>query len=193
MRFFPDKKKKNSELFQDDYSLWQFLKYGNPNSLKELYFRYYNELYQYGLRITNNPSITKEAIQDLFVYIWEKHATLNDVRCVKSYLFRSFRNSLLKQDTTKLSFIEDYELVEKSFCDVSKEGLIMNNENNEELKTRVQKSLNKLSKNQKEIILLKFFHKLSYFEIAELLDIEYQSVRNSISRAFKVLRKHIEK
>ena len=150
MHFFPDKKNKNTESVQDDHYLWQCLKYGNSDSLKELYFRYYNELFQYGLKITNNPSNTKEAIQDLFVYIWEKHTTLNDVRCVKSYLFRSFRNRLIKQDTLKLSFIENYESVDKSFCGFSKEDLIINDENNEELKKRVQNSLNKLSKNQKE-------------------------------------------
>ncbi len=192
MVFFSNKNRRGSESVQDDYSLWQNLKNGSADSLKSLHYRYYNELYQYGLRITNNPAMAKEAIQDLFVYIWEKHSTLNTVKSIKPYIFKSFRNRLIKKRASKILYIDNLDNLEKTFFDFSIEDFIIGNENDKELKERVKNLLNKLSKNQKEVILLKFYHNLTYREIAELLNIEYQSVRNSVSRAFKILRKHIE-
>ncbi len=192
MTLFSDKYRRNRESVSDDYSLWQNLKNGSADSLKILHYKYYNELYQYGLRISNNSAITKETIQDLFVYIWEKQSSLSNVKNIKAYIFKSFRNRLIKNETNKISYSNNFDNLEKSFYDFSKEDLIIDNENDKEVKERVKNSINKLSKNQKEIILLKFYHNLSYHEIAELLNIEYQSVRNCVSRAFKVLRKNIE-
>ena len=51
-------------------------------------------------------------------------------------------------------------------------------------------SLNNLSPRQYEAIVLRFYNKLSYLEIAEVMDVNEQSVRNLIQRGIESLRQH---
>jgi RNA polymerase sigma factor (sigma-70 family) len=50
--------------------------------------------------------------------------------------------------------------------------------------------LNNLSPRQYEAIVLRFYNKLSYLEIAEVMDVTEQSVRNLIQRGIESLRQH---
>jgi len=50
------------------------------------------------------------------------------------------------------------------------------------------KALNNLSPRQREILLLKFFNKLDYQAISDILDINYQSVINHVRRSMLKLR-----
>lgn len=186
------KKDNTSVPEMDDVSLWKNFISGDTEALKELHYRFYSELFHYGLSINSNTLLVKEAIQDLFVYLWEKHCSLNNVQNIKSYLFRSFRNRLINISKNKLPTIEELDLVEKTYHEHSFEDLLVKNETDLEQKQKVQQLLNSLSDNQREIVFLKFYNNLSYHEIADILDMEYQSVRNSIYRAFKALRKKLE-
>src|SRR5699024_8657180 len=49
-------------------------------------------------------------------------------------------------------------------------------------------ALNHLNSRQKETLVLRYYHGLTNAEIADIMDINRQSVRNNLSRAIKSLR-----
>ncbi len=49
--------------------------------------------------------------------------------------------------------------------------------------------MDKLSARQREIIYLRFYHNMSYEEISDVMQINYQVCRNLLSQAIKSLRK----
>ena len=61
-------------------------------------------------------------------------------------------------------------------------------EMSEEQSIRLKSAWGKLTDKQKEILYLRFYQGLEYEQIAEVLDIKYQSLRNAVSRAIKSLR-----
>ena len=66
--------------------LWQKIKEGDKNAFNQLFKCYYTDLKAYGIKIAGQEAFAKEAIQLLFVKIWEKRATLKEVTSIKSYL-----------------------------------------------------------------------------------------------------------
>ena len=52
--------------------------------------------------------------------------------------------------------------------------------------------LNELSTRQREVIYLKYYSALSTKEISEVMNISYQSVQNTLQKAFTKLRTHVE-
>ncbi len=56
----------------------------------------------------------------------------------------------------------------------------------------VAKILNNLSKREREVIYLKYYSGLRTKEISEVMDISYQSVLNTLQKAFVKLRKTVE-
>jgi RNA polymerase sigma-70 factor (ECF subfamily) len=50
-------------------------------------------------------------------------------------------------------------------------------------------AIDQLSNRQKEIIYLKFYQNLSYEEVSEIMNINYQVARNLLHQAIKAMRK----
>ena len=66
--------------------------------------------------------------------------------------------------------------------------VIIAQELNEEQAAQLKRAFDKLSAKQKEILYLRFYQGLDYEQIADVLDMKYQSLRNAVSRAIKNLR-----
>ncbi len=56
-------------------------------------------------------------------------------------------------------------------------------------KEQIARALTLLSDRQREVLYLKYFEEIEYKQIAEILGINYQSVRNTASAGLKALRK----
>lgn len=66
--------------------------------------------------------------------------------------------------------------------------MIIAQELNQEQAAQLKRAFDKLTAKQKEILYLRFYQGLDYEQIAEVLDMKYQSLRNAVSRAIKNLR-----
>lgn len=170
-------------------TLWKKIKSGDEVSFSLIFKFYYPTLYTYGVKLTPVPDLVRDQIQDLFINIWESRETLGDVTNIKAYLFVSLRRRLFAR---KKGNLEVNQLDEMSEYD--NQTLVF--ENNEfidrefissNLKDQLVTNLNKLPVNQREIIFLKFFHQLTYREIAAIIDIKEQSVKNSMPKILQKL------
>lgn len=135
--------------------------------------------------------MVEDAIHDLFTELWNRNGRLPNLSNVKFYLFKALRNKLLKQIGYPRNLSLE-ELPEHAFpLTVSSETHLIKDEESIELRTRLQHALEQLTTHQREILYLKFNEGLSYAEIAEITQINYQSVVNIVYRAMNTLRNHM--
>ncbi len=82
---------------KSDLQLWNEIRKGNPDALSKLFYRFYEDLFFYGTRLTCNNAHIADTIQDIFLKIWELKNKNSNVTYVKAYIFKIFRNKLLKE------------------------------------------------------------------------------------------------
>ncbi len=174
----------------EDSFLWKKFRSGDKAAIEEIYFSHYEKLIRYGLKFTNNYHLLEDCIQDLFVYIIENVASLGQTDNITFYLFKSLRR-LLSKALNSNKFEIDYKLALKELDD-SKNYYFEKTKNNQLDVTKIFKILNDLPERQKEIIYLKYCNELSNQEIAEILEIKNQTVRNLLYRGLKSIKGKID-
>ena len=173
----------------DDKTLWDNLRAGNKNAFNDLFRKFYSELFYYGVKITPNADLVEECIQEVFIRIWETRLNLSDVKNIKSYLLISLRRLvLLKKEKEKKYSKLDIDSAEKYSFLFEENEFEKHKEIQEEVRTVLLDAINLLTKKQRELIMLFFFHELSYPDIAQVMDISVPSVRNLMYRTLVRLR-----
>jgi RNA polymerase sigma factor (sigma-70 family) len=172
-------------LVADETKIWRRLLNGDQDALAFFYEKYADLLLKYGLSVNYNREVVRDAVQELFIQIWNRRENLTVPDSVKYYLMVSLRRMILKDVRTALlatdTFSDDsfsYRYHERHFAE----------EKEEDLHCKLQEALRLLPARQQEVIFLRFFEKLSYEEITSVTGLDYQILRNTIYRAIKTLR-----
>lgn len=71
------------------------LKEENSQAIKELFTSMFSPLCAYGSRYITDPNDVKDMVQEVFVALWEKRNTFEQLAEIKSYLYASVRNNCL--------------------------------------------------------------------------------------------------
>lgn len=180
---------KTNNIAEASRLLWKSFKKGNQQAFSQLFKSYYNDLYYYGIKLIGQEEIVKDELQDFFTELWERRTYLSEISHVKAYLIKSFRRKLLKTITkNRKSPVINAEFKDDSGFELSIEELIIQDENRNRDSEKLKDLLRKLNQSQREIIYLKFYNNLDYKDIAEITGLKYQSVRNSMHKALKLLR-----
>ena len=168
--------------------LWQSMLHGDESAFTQLYQSYSYRLLAYGSKIAFDENTVKDAIQDVFVRLWKNRNTISPVQNVRVYLFKSLRNRLYKM--LELAHKYEKEVTEDmtSTTIPSIEDAIILSELKKEQFLKLHYYLQNLPTHQREAIHLRFFQNLKITEIADLMDINKQSVSNSIFRGLATLR-----
>ena len=188
-------KTKTNALAKDPFTdevLWNSFKKGNELALSILYKKYIQLLYSYGLHTIRDHDIVMDCLQDLFSGFWQKRESISSVQSVKSYLFKSFRRSLIhriveqRKHSAPLPDNESFEFMP------SIESVLIEDEIRAEQTDRLKKCIQSLTKGQREVIYLKFYNELSYQEIAEITELQIDSVYNLVSKTIELLRRKLQ-
>ena len=174
-------------------SIWHLFVEGDVNAFSTLFKTYYSQLHSYGLKISSNPALTEDCLQTFFVYLYDNRKNLGTITHIKSYLFVSFRRALLKYLKKERKITSYDEVFENSTVfEFSPEELMVEQEFTKVRVRTLTQLLNNLSARERESIYLKYYSGLSTNEIADVMSISYQSVLNTLQKAFTKLRTHIE-
>jgi len=168
-----------------DIELWNAFKQGDKQAFADLFKRYYALLIRYGLKIHPELATLEDRIQELFVELWQSRSAM-EVTSVKAYLLRALKYKLIRLHKKRYSSsqIEDDVLFE-----LSHEDMMINSEEDRRKAIRITEAIKQLPNRQKEIIYLKLYQQLTYEELEEVMQINYQAARNLYYQAVKSLRK----
>lgn len=175
----------------EDDVLWTSMRSGNKSAFEELYRRYFQVLFSYGKRVTQDEDLVNDAIQDLFVDLWRTRNSLSQAQSVRFYLFSSLRRKIhraIKQDHLNS---EDLEAISEEFLPTqsSPETSFSNSEEMFIKTEQLNSWLSQIPPRQNEALVLRYYHNLEYSEIASILNIKEQTARNLVQKALFVLRK----
>lgn len=76
--------------------LLQRLQQGDTGAYIALYDQYYPSLYTYILHFINIPELAEDALQEVFIKIWEIRERINPELSFSGYLYRITRNHVFK-------------------------------------------------------------------------------------------------
>ncbi|WP_335965400.1 sigma-70 family RNA polymerase sigma factor [Galbibacter sp. PAP.153] len=172
--------------------LWQDFQSGNEEAYAAIYEQNAAKLYSYGMKLLRDENIVKDAIQDLFVELWDAKGRLGKVQAITPYLLKSIRRKILHSATRerRTTTLEETDL----FIQVipSAEHNLVERQQYDRKRQEIREALAKLNKNQQEIIHLKYYCRISYQEIAEIMESDTKSVYNLMARTVKQLRKYLD-
>ena len=174
-----------------DKIIWNKLRSGDQKALEEIYRSYFSVLYDYGKKLSRDENTVEDCIQELFVELWNRRDKLSETDAIKPYLFVSLKRKIF-HTVKKLRKSTDTELEEKHFdVELSIDEILIAKETTSEQKSNLKAAFDELSDRQKEILYLKYYSEMDYEEITRIMDMNYQSARNLVSRAIQKLSKHL--
>jgi RNA polymerase sigma factor (sigma-70 family) len=149
---------------------------------------YFDVLYNYGMKIARNEDLVKDSIQDIFFRIWKNNVDFEKITYPKTYLLKALRRQILSALMLKINSSSHEAIDESVSIEFSPEDYLIQSQYEEEIRDYVVKALNKLPPKQKEAVYLRFFEEMEYEEIAEIMNINIQSVKNQVHRGLESLR-----
>jgi RNA polymerase sigma-70 factor (ECF subfamily) len=169
-----------------DITLWESFRKGDKEAFAALFRGHYEILFRFGSKFTGDTELLEDCIQELFIELWQAKSRA-PVLSVKAYLLKSLKYKLLKAFRKKektLSLADNGDIP----FEWSHESVLILQQENAEKKQKVLDALGRLSNRQKEIIYLKYYQNLSYEEVSEIMNINYQVARNLLYQAIKSLK-----
>jgi RNA polymerase sigma factor (sigma-70 family) len=182
--------KSKQTFITDDSILWSRLKVGDEKAFSVLFEKYYGSLIRYGNSFSKHTEKVQDCVQDVFTDVWLYKHSLNDNANVKAYLLSSVRKRIarLQKRDYVFSKITSADTIEFLF-DFSIEHQLIINESTADKVNQLNKLINLLPSRQKEALYLRYHQGLSVEQIAEMIDVNYQSANNLLHRALLNLRK----
>lgn len=173
----------------DDQIRWQQFLEGTQQALAEIFLRYHDDLFRYGLKLTGNKEMVKDCIQDLFLKLWKNRRNIKSIQAIKPYLFKSLRHHLVDSlELQRPSIAIDDDVLGSLQISYSHEDFIINEQVSEQSRQQVINAINKLPQRQREAIYLRYFEELDFETIAQIMEMNVQSVRNILQRGMQLMR-----
>jgi RNA polymerase sigma-70 factor (ECF subfamily) len=155
---------------------------GDRSAFAQLVDAYQSKLYNATYRITGSPADAMDATQDAFVKAYENLNTFDPSRRFFSWIYRIALNEALNIIDRRRG---DSELPDEIPGDRDDpEQACEANETSE----HIQKALMTLPKDQREVLVLRHFHGLSYEEIGDVVGISEKTVKSRLFTARRSLR-----
>ena len=174
-----------------DSEIWLRFLGGDDSAFEYIYNTHFDFLISVGRVYESDIDVVKDCIQELFTKLYIDRKKLPYCQNVKSYLSTSLRNKIFNykknKSNSQLEYIDD---IENSVLQLQ-EDLVDLSFTDEEISdsNKLLKIYNKLTDKQRQIIYLRLVEKLPYKDIAEYLNIESQSAKNSMARVLEKIKK----
>ena len=174
-----------------DTELGKKIRNGNEKAFREIYDRYHIQMYYIAKRYVKRSALAEDAVQDIFVKLWEKRETIDETKSVKGFLFTMLRNHVLnmlrdrKKDIVSMTDVDQSLLPSQR----STEDEILYKEYHEVL----EKGMAELTDRKREIFELRTLKGHSNSEVAELLDINIRTVKTHYYLSSKFIRTYLKK
>lgn len=159
----------------------------NLKKIEDLVSQYQREMINFHYRFTGNRQDAEDLAQETFIKVYKKIGSLKENEKERSWIYAIARNTAIdffRKNKNKALALGDAVLENASVATTTdfEEGLIKN-----ETERELQKYINRLVNEDKTIVKLLYYEGFTYKEIANLLDINENTLKSRLHRARKVL------
>lgn len=175
--------------------LWSAFLGGDKDSLGNIFVRYYNRLFLYGMNLTESRSEVQDAIQELFLKLWRSRGSLKSAESVEYYLLHALRRIIFRQKNKNASISRlNREYMEEHIPILATiEEQTIQREKEKERHELFLRVYHNLSEREREVLYLRLQHGLTNREIASILDLSVQRVKNCIYEGIRNMREEISR
>lgn len=149
----------------------------------ELLQKYEPMVYSTCLRMLGNVQDAEETCQDAFIRVFHKIHQFEGRSAFKTWLFRVVYNFCMTKRRTLATKRERNQSIHEEITHEAEAAQQNAFAEESASKEAVQKALGKLSDDDREVIVLRFFSELSLEEIAEVLDLKLSATKMRLYRA----------
>ena len=173
----------------ENHGLWKSFTGGDKEALSLIFEAYFDELYSFGLTLTRSAEIVEDSMQDMFFRLWKNRSNLGEITQIKCYLVKALRHHIYDNLRWKNRFVMCDNPPENPFeIEFTREDFLISEQLDQEKLEKLLAILNKLTSSQREAIYLRYFKEYDFKQIAEIMCISVQSVRNAIHRGLLAMR-----
>ena len=173
---------------QTDTELLTLIYNGDENAFNCLYERYKDSVFNYLLYVERDRKTVEDLFQEVWIKVIRKLREGHDIENFKGWIFKvvsnSYKDFLRKKRVKKLFFIEK----EDSPAEIISE----NDTNRTDTRIFIEKAMQKLTSNQKQIFYLKEVMGLPYGEITEILGISETAAKSRMFNSVQKLREELK-
>ncbi len=173
----------------NDRALVESLQRGDVQAFDRLFGNYAKRLYAFGFKYLRSKEDAEGLVQDVFLKIWENRKKLDKDSSFKSYLFTIAYNdicTIFRKRATKRQFQDEIALQITAFNPKTEERI-----DYKSVLEEVDRLIELLPENQKNVLLKRKNQGLSSKEIAEELNLSPRTVDNYMSAALKFLKSRL--
>ena len=164
------------------------IKTGNEEAFKEFFFIMQPNIMAFLYRFTSDKETANDLCQETFIKFWLSREKINLSLFPKAYLYQIARNLALNFINRKPP-VTSYEDDENLLISMSKNP--EKDYENYAMIDDLQKALNILPERCRTTFILSRFDGFEYSEIAEVMNVSLQTVKNQMNKAISVLRKYL--
>ncbi len=166
------------------------IKRGNQLAFKKLYDEYQHKIYAYALRYLKSKALAEELVQEVFLKVWNHRGKLDIDKNIAAYLYKIAQNTIYQQ--LKVA-ARDKELRATLFFQDSDQqpDVLEADLFHKELLQVYAEAVNLLPTQRKKVFQMSRNDDLSHEEIAQLLDISKNTVKDQVVKASRFIRKYI--
>lgn len=180
-----------SRHLNEDYSLFLLIKKHDEEAFAAVYQKYHAYLYALALKYLKDEEMAEDALQYVFVKLWESAPRIELEVNLKNYLYTMLKNHVLNQiRNNKHTISIQYADAQEAFVD---EDLFTEALYSKELSSLLQKGIEQLPPQKREVCQLKLEESISNQEIADRMGITIHTVKSHYQESLKMLRKYFEK
>lgn len=165
--------------------LFKEIQNNDEKAFEKLFHQYYGHLCLFASRILQDDDAAEEIVQDFFVKLWEKRASVSVETSLRSYLYKSIKNqclNLIQHNKIK------YKHVQSILSEAKNDQTLQDNFTEIDLAKNIKESIQSLPEKRQKIFRLSREEGLKYREIAEKLNVSVKTVEAQMGLAIKYLR-----
>ena len=159
-----------------------------PERFTQDYLPLKDDLYKVAFYILESGADAEDAVQDLYLKLWDAGDALDTIRAPKAYCISLLRNICI--DRLRRYRPDGEEKIPQRAADDSLQDERMNER--QKIEAAI-KQMSSLSDNERIVLKMKVFDDLSYEEIQKRTGLSQLSMRVHLSNARRKIRKAIER
>ncbi len=174
----------------EDHALFLLIKKRDKQAFTVVYQKYHTYLYALALRYLKNTDMAEDAVQHVFVKLWENTVKMDVQINLKNYLYTMTKNYILNQIRNHKETISIYYANAQQ--EIADDGEFLKLLEEIQLSEELQRGIENLPAQKKEICKLKMDEDVSNQEIADRMGISINTVKSHYQESVKMLRKYFQ-
>lgn len=175
----------------EDITLFLLIKQRDKDAFSVVYQKYHAYLYTLAMRYLKNSALAEDAVQHVFVKLWETAKNIDVDINLKNYLYTMTKNYILNQFRNNREIISlNYAAAQHDF--VANDDINFNLEEIE-ISELLYKGIDQLPPQKKIVCRKKIEENKTNQQIADEMQISLHTVKSHYQEAVKMLRDYFQK